>query len=296
MAIPILSEILSFFQNLIQVMPKSVKYIIYLVFLFMFLSLIPFMLHMFGVHCDSQKNIRQTDAFSFYDNFQVSILSKDDLYNISNYKPVISANLFFIGNTESCSNLIKLDHSSFWGDFYEICDRNDTIINNSACSYVLRIGNKKGIFGSEPDCFQCSDYKTVTFLSTSTMLNDKYCFSNAYPINKTGCPKIELCDVPTGYYFNNQTGNFVCLDNSICGGNNTKMVYEIDVKLKELGAKRMYGNSDNQNDYKSVIRFKCYGNSLSPQLTVIGVPIFDYQIWLLLTILGAMFYFYVKYK
>lgn len=296
MAIPIIDEILQFISNMFQVMPKSVKYILYLVFLFGLLSLIPFMLHMMGIHCDSQKNIRQTSPVDVYGNYEISKLSKKDLYNVSNFKPVVDAQFLVFGSTELCSHLIKFDHSGFWGDFYSLCDKNDTLANNTGCSYALRIGNKKGLFSSEPACYTCQDQRNVAFISTNSLLNDDYCFSNAYPNNESGCPDLELCDIPYGYYFNNQTGNFICNDNNICGANKTVSIYDIDIELNKMGATRLYGNNQNEDDYNNVVKFKCYGKSLAPQLTIIGVPIFDYKLWLLITILGAMFFFYVKYR
>jgi hypothetical protein len=297
MAIPIVSEIIAFIGHILSVMPKSVKYIIYLAILFAVLSVIPLFLHMTGIHCDSGKNIRTTSLFSIYDNYQISRLSKEDIYNITNYKARVNPNLLGIGDKITCAVLLRYDHTSFFTDYYAVCDRNDTISNNTDCVHALRIVNYKGLFNSDPKCYTCDDKRPVEFIAPNEGLHDQYCFSEAYPNNASECPDLDNCDIPYGYYFNNVTGYFVCSDLSVCGANGTnKLVFDVDVKLDTLGAKRMYGSSIGEDDYNNVIQFKCYGNSLDPQLTFMGVPIFDYRLWLLMTILGAMFFYYMYYR
>jgi hypothetical protein len=266
-----------------------------MIFLVATVAFIPFVIHMMGIHCDSEKQVMKTSIFSFGDNYEVSTLTDADLYNTSNFKPVVSVDSFLGSlNTESCSKLVKFDHDSIFGSWYDYCGKNDTSINNSECHYALRISHFAGFFSSKPACVQCADIRDVTFIDTTTFNNGKYCFSDAISNNNSNCPKLDLCDIPYGYKFSNTTGNFVCVDNEICGGGSSTLIYDVDIKLKSMGATRYYATVESDSSYKSAMKFKCDGN-LNPQPTLFQIPFLDYKLWVLLMVIGAMFFFYVKY-
>lgn len=299
MAIPVISEVIGFIQGFFQILPKSLKYLLFLVFIIAALAVLPFIFHMMGVHCDSNKVVQKTSFFDFGGNFDLALMSDEDYYNSSNYIPATQFTIISGDLRLSCAPLIRFDHSSIFGDFYVTCDNNDTLYNNTDCFYALRIHRWKELFfPSTPKCFVCDNIVDVTFYSLSPFdedaVNGKYCFSDAYPNNASGCGDVENCEMPLGYKFNQATGKFICYDNSICGTNATEITYSIDVKLKSMGAEALYSESDDEG-YSNALRFQC-DNNLNPQLALYRIPLFDYKIWLGLMVLGALFFFLNKIK
>lgn len=280
-------------------MPKSVKYLFFLFFLIITVALVPFVVHMMGIHCNSGKQVQTTSILDFSDNYEISQMSRDDIYNATNYNA--KQGFTFMGGDLKlkCAPLVKLDHTStLFGDFYALCDRNDTISENSNCDYALRVVRFNGIFSKKPKCYVCDDLRDVTFYSLSPFDNDaingKYCFSEAFPNNSTDCGKTDDCEMPYGYMFDNTTGNFKCFDDTLCGGNASKTIYSVDIKLKSMGAKDYYPPAQNENDYQNAISIIC-DNNLKPQISLYRIPVLDYKFWILLMVIGAMFFFYVKY-
>ena len=288
MAIPIISDIIQFFQSIMQILPKSVKYLLALAMVLGFLFVIPFFTHLLGYHCDSQRNVMKTSIFDIGTNYDLSQLGADDLYNTSNYRPIVT----FTINKETCTKLIRFNHSSFAGDFYQYCLSDD--VNDTNCHWALQINNFKGWFSTEPKCIQCTDQRNIVLQSTSRENDGQYCFSDAYPLNKTDCPKIDLCDIPYGFKFSNDTGNFYCNDYSICGANKTKEIYDVDMLLRSAGAKKVYAPSDSLK-YDKAIRIKC-DKDLQPQIAVWGIEIFNPIVWVMLYAVAAMFFFLNKIK
>jgi hypothetical protein len=255
------------------------------------LAFVPFFMHMMGYHCDSNKNVMKTSILSFADNFEISLISANDLYNISEYTAKRSTDY------SDCAVLLKFSyHSTFFGnDYYDVCDENDIITDNPNCTFALKILNKGTLLNANrPRCMICADKRGVNFVGGINTNNGDYCFSEAYSNNKTFCPDLDFCDVPTGYKFSNTTGKFLCIDDSLCGGDLSDIIYDVDVKLKNIGAKRLYGNTLSDKDYKAVVKLKC-DSDLNPQVAFYGIPIFDYKIWLFIFVLGFLIFFYSKF-
>jgi hypothetical protein len=246
---------------------------------------------MIGLHCNSEKVMMKTSFFSFSDNYEISTFTSEDLYNTSNFKPIVSA----VINNEDCSFAVNL--TSYTGnDIYDPCFS----YNADDCVYILKILNFKGWFGKTPYCSICDDQRQVYFNALNPFSNNKYiyangqyCFSVAYANGADNCPRLEQCDIPTGYKFNNLTGNFECFLTSLCGGNSTEIMFDVDMKLNSMGAKPLYSNIDSK-DYKNAVGFRCDSN-LNPQISVFRIPIFDYRLWLFIYLLGFLIFFYSRF-
>jgi riboflavin transporter FmnP len=285
----VLDSILQFFQSIFNTLPKSVKYLIALAIVLGFLFLIPLFTHLLGYHCDSEKNVRRVSIFNIDKNFQLSQLSREDVYNTSDFKPIVTAN-FILTNRYSCSKLIRFDHSSFAGDFYRSC----TDSNTTDCVWALSINNFKGWFSDKPKCLDCTDQRDISFITTTREFDGQYCFSDAYPNNQSDCPNLELCDIPYGYMFSNDTGKFYCIADNVCGMNRTQVIYDVDILLNSVNAKKVYATTQGLS-YDKAMQIKC-DSDLQPQISIYGIPVFNPVIWVLLYAVAAMFFFLNKIK
>jgi len=284
-AIPIISEIIGFIQGFFQVLPKSLRYIFFLFILIGFAAFIPLFLHIIGIHCDGTKNVMRTSEFDFGNNLKIAFAG-DELYNSSNYVPEYTVG--FLNLPESCvRKLINLNGTTD----YKLCSS-----GQSGCFYALR-ATRAFVWSSSPKCVKCVNFSYLTIVDIVNLVptsdSTYYCIGDAYTLNKTSCT--DTCDIPIGYMFDGTTGTFKCIETSICGGNNATVTYSVDALLEQANAKRLYSSVANDKDYKSAIKIKCDGN-LTPQLTVFGIPIFDYKLWLALIVLGALFFFLNKIK
>jgi hypothetical protein len=275
-------------------MPKALKYIIFLVFVLGIFATIPFMLHMVGIHCDSQKHVVKSDWWNGGVNYEISQLGAKDVYNSSAYVP--QGQNFFAASLDTCVYYLKFKSSSILGDQnYMYCPSTNT----SGCVYALR-AKKSGLwfwrFDAQPSCLTCSNYSYINIVSESgsdsiiPISSDYYCFSDAYPNNKTGCT--DACDIPLLYVWNSTSARAVC-NSPLCTGTNTTAIYTVDILLQQVDAQPFYSTNNNK-DYSKAVGIKC-DNNLNPQISAFGIPVFDYRIWILLMVLGAMFYWYVRY-
>jgi len=251
-------------------------------------ALMPFLLHLLGFHCDSGKNIRSTSVFDFLSNIQLSYINPTEIYNESNYRARNSLPLL---PDLDCVHYLYETHN----DFYNKCTE-----PNASCFYGVEY--EPNFWSNKPRCIDCADYGERTLLGLGGSINVYLCKSNA--TRKIGLEDNwwtswscgSSCIPPTGYMFSNITGNFVCINNSICGGTviNNNYKYKIDIKLDEMGAERLYPTALSDKDYKSAVKLSC-SNDFKPQITVFKIPIFDYKIWLFMFVLGFLIFFYSKF-
>lgn len=134
--------------------------------------------------------------------------------------------------------------------------------------------------------------------------NEWLCFGDAYRLDedemgwfqKMVCNPDSRCMPPLHFYYEYDTGTFDCIDLEYCSQNNSNYTTTavIDEELKSAGAELRY-KGETDKSYKKAILFKC-SKDLKPQITLFGIPIFDYKIWLFLMIIGGMFIFLNKIK
>lgn len=289
MGIPVIQEIfdgirwgIDFFLNKA---PKPLLYIIFLALILLFGSMIPFMLHIFGVHCDSNAEVLKTSPLMITKNFKIAIIDADELYNSSSYVPD-EPNFATSCRKPSCF----VDGEYYWESESE-CD-NQTIIYPFLTTRLL-----------SSRCSICQGGVNSTLIRGTGGNSQSFylCFGDAYPIPKEDmnwyqswtCDE-DRCSPPVNYYYEYDTGTYDCSNLDVCGLNATETTYQIDEELASAGAELMYP-FENRKDYRTFMYFKC-DKQLKPQLTLYGIPLFDYKIWLILTVIGILLYILFKIK
>jgi len=294
MGIPIIGEIwdgilflIDFFFNKA---PKPIQLAMFLLFLLLLGSLIPFTMHLFGIHCTSAGDVVKISPMKLTKNIKLAFLDKDDIYNVSEFQPDTIGFLPLDIGGESCVKPICHDEDDFW--FWQStneCD-NKTIIHPFL---TKRFDWQK--------CVVCDGDENFSIIHSSYSIaaeRETLCFGDAYRIaeedmnfvQRMFCDPESRCMPPLHYYYNYTTGKFTCLDLEYCAENvtNQTIIPRIDEELKEGDAELMY--KDTKKDYKKLLFFKC-DKKCNPQLTIYGIPFLDYKMWLLIFVVGVMFLF-----
>lgn len=273
MGLPIVQEIWDGIRWVIDVflfrLPRSVQFLLFLVFLVLFGSLLSFFLHIGGVHCNSDKQVVKINFLDIGTN--LAIIWEDSSRTITGENlTVCDVYPERCGSESECYFYAKKLDSGF----YQLCNQTNS---SSDCYYYLRDGNCH-------NCTQDDIRFEGTFLTYySICTDDAYSFSEGYRENELiewirGCGS--ACSPPNYYYWNYTSGTYQCLDLDYCGINATKTLSPlIDEKLKNAGAVLLYKTTTEDKDYRSMVKIKC-DNNYNPRLVVFGIDIFDYKIWL----------------
>jgi len=267
--------------------PRPLKFILFLMLLLFFASLIPFFLQMTGIHCNTDKDVMTTGVLSFTKNYDI-LTSKNDILtglflNFTDVHPRTSP--------DSCYFYMK----EITVGKYEECVENQT--NLTGCYYYYKNAKSYNCF-EEQACFSflgfCTWYdvcKGDAIAYDSTFFD--FTRSPDLPFaDELNLPSLD-CYIPQGYRWSWVDGYYFCYNDTICG-NGTQGYAIVDEKLEQASAKRFYLD-DNENSYKNLIHVKCDGN-LNPILTLYGIPIFSYQLWVIGAVVFIMGYFLVKLK
>ena len=295
MAIPVISEILSFLQSIITSMPKAMKYILFLFFLIILVWMMPLILHIFGFHCNHSKIVMSTPAYNFIGNMELAFADPNEIYNQSKFVPKIS--IWAIGDQRATILTRYIDDTT-----REEC----SVTNKTDCNYGLVY--KSGFLTNKPSCINCTNYTCaqIEMLAGYTE-TECLCFSDAVAKSKYEMNNLDIyltCNEklnaeyavpPLSYAYNHTDNTFTCIDSSVCGVAAIKVRYIIDEKLEEQNAEPFYKAAIDDKNIDSTIRLSC-DNNLQPQITIFKIPIFNLQIWLAFFVLGTMFFFLSKIK
>lgn len=291
-SIPILSDIwetlkwlIDFFVNKV---PKPVLFLIFLLMMVVIGFLLSFIFHLVGYHCNSNMELVKVDS--------MKVLSNIDIAFISNPDHVVKGTGLTV--CDVYPNKCGQEHDCYYyaqqlpNGLYDYCN----ITNASAdCKYYLKEGVCHNCTEDEI-CFQsalalgfiCGEWHSIC-TSNAFELQESQALSTATTLFAGRCDT--SCAVPEYYMWDIDTGTFTCLDDAKCGENSTFIKNtELDEKLHKANAVAVYKTNINENDYTQFLRLSC-NRQLNPEVTAMGLPIFDYQLWLLLAVLwvGTMF-------
>ena len=291
MGLPIIQEVwdgirwaIDFFMDKI---PRPLQILIFLLFLVLFASMIPFFLHLVGVHCDSHSVVKKVSLLKVSTNVQLAYIGANEYINISSYVP---PNIETLGlPTESCRKPVCYSKGRYFWQSDDECD-NKTIIYPYLTTLL-----------SWSRCTVCQgDVNHTTILGLLGTDSYYLCFGDAYPINKTDmnfyqsftCDE-DRCMPPFYYYYEYDTGTYDCLNETYCGENASVILSRADILLEQADAERMYAASADDRSYDKAIQVKC-DKEFNPQIYFYKIPIFNYKIWLLLVVVYVMFTFLHK--
>lgn len=291
MGLPIIQEIWDGIRWLIDFFinkaPRPLKIIIFLLFLIMFGSIISFALHISGVHCKSDLKPVKVDMLKVGTNFKVMLETRDEILTADNYT-------LCEVHPELCGN----EHDAYFfarkGDngFYYECNQTNP---EPDCSYLYKYGNCHNCTEQEI-CFQdalvggsiigiCGKWHSV-------------CLSDAYPDRKfydTFADCSDKYSIPENYYFDNDTGLYVCSNTLYCGATATlEPNTKIDEILENAGAEYLYPTTQ-EDTIENIISVGCSDN-LNPRLYIFGLDLFSYVLWFFIILIYVLIEMLIKIK
>jgi len=271
--------------------PRPVQILFFLLLLVAFVSIIPFFLHLVGFHCNSDGKIVRLSPLKVISNTELAFMGKGEIINSTSYLPES-----IVGNTVSCRKPVCIVGGKYYWQSETECSGQTIVYPYLSTGHSLT------------RCFDCSGDDNLTTIHGSFSNTETFylCLGDAYPRNLSNVGIFTLyyqtlycsedrCEPPIHYYYDYDTGLYVCKDLDVCGGNNTVIISSVDDLLENAGGELYYPSSIDNKDYRSLVKLTCSDN-LSPQITFYGIPVFDYRIWLMLIVIYVMFMFLSKIK
>jgi hypothetical protein len=245
---------------------------IFLLFITIVGLLMSSMMHIFGVHCNSNKEVVKTDALAFWDNARVMFASNEVLsgssYTLEQLYPKLTfSDVVFWG---------RLNHTV---GLYEDCNENDS----TGCLYYLLHGA----------CYNCT-YGDVCIAKTLFFCGQyvQICKGDAYEWTSGSIGSSAVClqdyaKIPHNYLWNATSGQYECANLAVCGPNATGVANtQLDDLLQSMGAKSYYTDSS-QKSINRVVGITCIG--YAPSLAFFSFPILDFRVWVLIAVIFVMF-------
>ena len=296
MGLPIVSDIADFLRWVIDLFvnrtPRPIQVIIFLLFLLLFGNLFSWVLHLSGVHCNSELEPVKTQTFDVVTNVKIFWWIQQDEFtdpniSVSEVHPwggIISQSGDAI---DQCIVELKYNPTK---DRYEFCDA----INDSNCT----------VYYDNAECFNCTELDVGWAYNPDATFKyfnkGKVCDSDAEPrfdLNwfQRNYLCNPLCAIPEHYAFSRANLNFYCTDLDYCGVNATQPANpRVDEELLLADAELIY-TDDDDNSIENFIGITCSDN-YNPKIAVFGIDIFDYRIWVLMIVLYVMVIFLTKIK
>ena len=292
-----LTDIISTFTDIISTflstLPRPLQLIIFLLLILLIGNIVQFALNVFGIFCDSGNNPVSV-------GFNV-IESTSLMFRSTN---------MFRGQEDDFTKLEKLvSCSNYYENYTFLADEGSLLGFKVPYSEILDwlgvdysidkdIAPARWFYNPSP-CVKCD----VTFIRLNGGDVEEVCEGDAYPIiNKSFFQKVQcdltaadICELPDNYFYSYLSNTYVCSisDCDIAAKD------QWDKILRDSGAEYMYaGGVDGSiaafNDYTRAVGVKC--EELKPKIAFFGIVIFDYKIWMLIGILGVLFWVYWKIK
>lgn len=272
----LISSIGDIIKTAFDTIPRPIKFILFLLLLLVAGTLIQSSLHLFGVFCDSADHPVNI-GLNIFNN--IDLISEIPSTEFIGVEAIGTANLQ--RGVEECSQ------------YYE----SGTIIYDD--------GTKENFterwFYNGRACTTC-EIITVDPEGFTLTGNQKLCLGDALRqsnedkslLDKWFCGKkwFGRCEPPEHYYYDSAINLYMCEDET-CEGITMGMVW--DDKLQEQGATYLYPEGTfTKTSYDKFVSITC--SDIKPNITVYSIPIFDYRMWILLTLVIILIWVLTKLK
>lgn len=290
-----LADILGGFQRVISwfidVVPKPIKVLIFLLFILLLGSLFGFFLNSTGNWCDTAGNEYSTGVFSLFTNVDLLVNqpSNDEL-NTEEIDP--NDENFFDSTIVKCSRYFDT-----FDDYYLRYENGTKVL----------LQDDQYFFHDTGRCTSCSE-KVKIWADGNSLLSEDYCLDDIiYPksydelswLGKVTCGKfLGSCDIPEGYYYDRNLNLFIC-DDPLCQSENgsvSTIGERWNLLLREKGAKLKAPSVYGDKDYRNALSIECDAGDVSPKFRLFGIEVFSYKIWVFLFVLGALLWALFKIK
>jgi hypothetical protein len=297
----ILGDFAGVISDVFQTFPKPLLFIIFFVILLLIGGVIQFSLQIFGVFCDSAKHPVNigfgTDNFGLISDVPDQNLLGISGKTIQNWNMKIPVVPYVSITFPAAKSVITRCSHRYLNA--EVC------YSSTNCTNV----SDQWFFDGQlcANCTTATIYDYGATMGGAVLDTSNKCIGNATRINdseksfwqKTFCsdnPNLfQSCDIPVNYYYDSTLNILRCNSGSNCL--NLTIGQQWDQLLEDNGAVYLYPNqsSDNYGDYNNAVGIKCSDN-LHPLITLFGIELFNYQLWILLFLCVILGYLYYKIK
>jgi len=270
----------SLIQSFFEVLPKPIKFVIFLILILLLGSIINFSLQIFGVFCDSADNPVFIGANVFSNAGLLDEIPDPETIGLEAIKPSSTQRTTL--RCGFCTDDIKIRYVE---------------------SGVIENITQDTCFYPDMGCIECLG-DLVNFANEINILGsaDEWCMGDARRKDRDemslmskwfcGAKWFGRCEPPEHYYYDSAINQYVCEDET-CMGITAGDIW--DSKLLGKGASYLYPEGQREGvSYEKFAGITC--KDLKPNITVYGIPIFDYRIWLFLMVCVILVGFYFKIK
>jgi hypothetical protein len=252
-------------------------------------------LHLIGYHCytgtGSGVQVVKVDSSEFVANWNIWQASDD--YLKGNYLTIAEAHPESKGKESRCYTYAKYNTSQYYY-FWQACNEENP---EPECQYVLKTYSDCNNCTVKESCLQSGIAELIFGLVTCSevaICEPNESATGLYEIpSHCGLPLKDrfeafpdYCWIPTYYRWNTSTGLYDCTDLSICGDDAEYVINKrANQLLESVGYELAYPTLASNQNIDNAIYLKC-DNNLNPELTVFGLPIFNYRVWVLIFIIG----------
>lgn len=286
----IVSDTFSYIRDLFSLMlskaPKIVYPILFLFFILIIAGLMNFFLQMTGFHCDMDKNTVKTSTFNVPDNWDIwqfeisdqtvnsTIINMENTgWGVSKCSKTVTDGYYIFGNGTQVN---FTDEISFYdGEFCGICEESVRVFGNDA-ETVFGVSGRRLCLG---DVFRSSNISGRYLLFWS---KKELCESGV-----GGAFSNKQCMPPENYFFDSSENFYLSMFDTGEG----ITLGETYNNLLFTQYKAVHFSFHNET---KIVDVSC-NNDFEMELTFFTINIFNFTLWVLLFILGAVIMVYTKF-
>jgi hypothetical protein len=283
------SSIGNFFQGITHILPKPILFAIFLFIILLIGVLLTFIFNFVGIYCTSAE---VPVSIGFNPLATASLIGDIPDEATAGTNDIAMDKILFVSSSKGTSCSVKLN-----GGTINLPNGNKTNITSPRWFYT-------GIKCSECLIVKIDNPTGQSWLQANIDPETGICYGNAYKIiQKSAWEKLNCnenaggsyCQPPIGYYYDYQTNTYKCDDNT-CKLQTIGQKW--DNKLKDKGANPLYPEdlygTSNTLRYDKMISIQCF--DMRPRLALFGkLNIFDYKIWIFITIIAIMIWALINF-
>ena len=262
--------------------PRPIKFILFL-FLLLFVGiLLQLTLSMMGIYCDSANNPVKLHG-GFIKNLQLADeIPNTEFLNLEAEEQAEFGISYFSNLITKCSKKISYGIIQY-EDGTEEAFTDTNFFDGTFCTNCESVTIIEQL--ANGDVFDTHNFCTDDVIRVDR--EDKSVWQKMFCGGVFGG-----CEPPEHYFWSQNLDNFLCADET-CEG--ITLGDKWDAKLQEAEATYLYpeGYLDDTT-YTKFVGIIC--TDIKPNLTIYGIPVFDYKIWVLLMLVAILVWFITKIK
>jgi hypothetical protein len=283
----IMQSIGNFFQGIMHIIPKPLIFLIFLAILLLLGQLLTYIFNIFGVYCTSG-GIPMTIGFNpLYTAELIGDIPDSSTVGLND---VPLNKVLFLNTNKGTDCSVRIPSGTM------------TFPNGTTRNFTTPMWFYDGAYCTDCLIVKITDYPSTGFFADpETKPEAGMCYGNVWKkpdTEKSWWKKWTCgdtsgsaeCEPPEHYYYNYQSNTYTC-DETETQCTQTTVGQKWDETLKSKGATPLYADAYGETrdiSHTKMLSIQC--KDLRPKLTLFGIDIFNLTYWLILMLLGIMFW------